>query len=842
MRLWAAAMALKFAAVAMPVAAEPADAWDVAPWAEHDATDAVADADTQNGAGAAGVDPLPLIPLPRTPEPLPADAPSRAGLEEIVVTAQKRGAQAVKDVPVSISVVDEALIFDWGITDVREAMLFVPNVKVEQAGFFASPRVRGFSFNNNNKAFEPPAGIAMEGVPYGRVEYFAAGLFDTQRIEVLRGPQGTTFGKNTTAGLINILSKDPSGDFNGFVDLQHGSYERRRLELGVGGPLVEDVVNFRIAGVAEDRRGFVYNTTADIAPEAARYMRGDKRDGLRMKLQFPDVLGAELKLTYESVELESLGTGVEIIRAPEAVKARLRNYDPNVDFTPGNFIASIDSPDGRRTGIDTWVLDATRELGDWNLTLLGGYSAMRTELEADVDFTPAKAIFAEGHDRSPTTTLELRLLSPEFDGLLGLPSLFGAPLGHSDLLVGVFAQRTAIRDSLLRFHFYPGPLLDLTLAAQGGERLGAVSGLLGLIPALPDALLDPEQSSQYFGQDSDTLAGFGQLQWGFLPQWTLQLGMRLSHEKKTGTWEQVFDSAGPNPLMRTQGLEEFEARESLAETNFQPKISLNYQPSGAVSLFAHWARAFKSGGFNAFAFRGERDELLYEPEYSTEWGLDLKSTLLQRTLQLNVSLYRMDIDDFQVLTRVPETAPVGLGVSAVENAATARAQGIEGDVTWLAAHWLRLMMAFGLNDTEYLDFKTNDCPADMPNTDEDDDPRCDATGKSFAYAPKWNGTFGLHLEPPFELAGARFSLGFTAEYQSLQFLDIDLDERKVQPAFWRTRVSAGVSGPGGWSFKLLVDNLNDSTTYIRQGDVTPGVFVGALEPPRMVFGQFRWIF
>lgn len=797
----------------------------------------------QEGSSSDGLLQTIAIAVPEAPEPALSEPPT-AVLEEIVVTAQKRGVQAIKDVPVSISVVDERLIYDWGITDVREAMLFVPNVKVEQAGFFASPRVRGFSFNNNNKAFEPPAGIAMEGVPYGRVEYFAAGLFDTERIEVLRGPQGTTFGKNTTAGLINILSRNPTDFFDGYVDVQGGDYDRRRLEMGIGGPLIEDGVNFRVAAVSEARRGFVYNTTADVAPEAERYMRGDTRDGVRLKLQIPDLGASNLKLSYESVALESLGTGVEIIRATETVKSRLRAYDPRADFVPKNYVSSLDSPDGRRTEIDSFVADWARPLGEWSISALGGHSVMRTTVAADIDFTPAKAIEAEGGDESPTTTLEVRVLSPSFVGLLGFSEFLGADLGRSDLLFGVFTQRTAIDNSRMRFRFYPGPLLDLTLAAESDGFADGIFGLVGpAVPALPDEVgLDPEQSSQYFRQRSDTVAVFGQLQWNFNDYWALQLGGRLSRESKAAAWEQTFDSPGPNPLMRTQGLEEFAASESLSEQNFQPKVALNYQPNQNISLFVHWATAYKSGGFNAFAFRGVHDELVYEPEYSTEWGFDLKSTLLQQTMQMNVSLYRMDIDDFQVLTRVPETSAVGLGVSAVENAATARAQGIEGDITWLATHWLRLMMSLGLNDTEYLDFKTNDCPADQPNADEDDDPRCDATGKSFAFAPKVNGTLGFNVIPPFDFNGTTFSAGLTAEYQSRQYLDIDLDERKTQDAFWRLRASAGVKGVSGWSFKLIVDNLNDVATYIRQGDVSPGLFVGALEPPRMIFGQFHWSF
>ncbi|MGH7821296.1 MAG: TonB-dependent receptor plug domain-containing protein [Candidatus Binatia bacterium] len=118
-----------------------------------------------------------------------AEATPRRVIEEIVVTAQRRE-QLIEDVPISMSVLDSDFIAEQGIGDVREALLFTPNARVDSAGFFAAPRIRGFTFNNNNKAFEPPAGLALDGVPYTRVGYFTSALFDVERVEVLRGPQG----------------------------------------------------------------------------------------------------------------------------------------------------------------------------------------------------------------------------------------------------------------------------------------------------------------------------------------------------------------------------------------------------------------------------------------------------------------------------------------------------------------------------------------------------------------------------------------------------------------------------------------------------------------------------
>ncbi|MGB0220310.1 MAG: TonB-dependent receptor [Sinimarinibacterium flocculans] len=808
--------------------------------------------ETLPSADAAPLATIPLAATPAEPTPTPRPAPSGPRLEEIVVTAQKK-AQFVEDVPISLSVVDHKFIASWGITDVREAMLFVPNVKVEEAGFFASPRVRGFSFNNNNKAFEPPAGIALDGIPYTRVEYFNAALFDVQRIEALRGPQGTTFGKNTTAGLIHVVTQNPTDDFTGYADVQRGELDRLRIEAAVGGPLIAGMLNFRIAGLYDERDGFIRNTTAPLVPGLPSDLRSQGRRGVRAKLDFIDLAGATLRLSLETVELESGGAGAEMYNASERIQAVLRRYDPNADFERNNYTASIDQPDGRIAQIDTINAEFGTGLGDWNLVALAGHSVLKNELQVDTDFSPAPAIYGEDRDRSPTTSFELRAESPEFDGLFGLPTLFGTDLGSSNLLVGLYHQHREIQGGGFEFRIGTLPFLELTLAgtqdAPAETLLAALPpqlfGLLfAAIPASPpggDNLY--EEVKQGFEQQADASALFGQFEWSFAPRWTAQLGLRYSVEDKSARWNSVYTSPGPSVLLPLAGISQFSAERSQSEEQLQPKLSLNWQPTDDVSLFLHWARAYKGGGFNAFAFRDRDDELVFQPEVATEWGFDFKGSLLDGRAKLNVSLYRLDIDDFQVLTRIPDALTVGLGVTKVENAAKARSQGVEADFTWLVTEWLTLIGTAAFNDTEYLDFKTNDCPADQDNTDGDDDQRCDATGKGFAFAPRQSYTLFANLSFPIGDGGLRWGFGGGAEYQSLQYLDIDLDPRKTQEGFFRYRANIGISNPmQGWSFRVFGENLGDARTSIRQGDVVPGLFVNIQEAPRQFYAQLRYEF
>ncbi len=807
---------------------------------------------TADPAPAAALESIPVETLREEAAPgSPPAAPERARLDDIVVTAQKK-LQYVEDVPISMSVVDNKFINNWAITDVREAMLFVPNVKVEEAGFFASPRVRGFSFNNNNKAFEPPAGVALDGIPYTRVEYFNSAIFDIKRIEVLRGPQGTTFGKNTTAGLIHIISNDPTDTFQGYVDAQAGQLDRERYEGAVSGPLLGDQLLFRVAAFTESREGFVDNTTAEVSPIAAKHLRGVDRHGLRVKLRAPDVLGATIKLAYEDVELASRGAGAEMFNASPQIMSVLRRYDPDTDFVKGNYIASIDQPDGREVRIRTVSGEWTRAFGEWNVVALAGHSVLRSTLDVDTDFTPAPAIFGHDEDKSPTTTLELRAESPRFGGLFGLQELFGADLGSSSFLMGLYMQDRAIEGSGFRFRIGTVPFLELTLAANQDEP---VQSLLDLIPDeilaslfsaiptnLPGVSTADEEVQQGFDQQARAYAVYGQVDWSFSDAWGLQLGFRYNQEDKDARWNSMY-TQGAGVVLRLSGITEFEAERKISEEQFTPKIALSYKFNEDVSAFLHYAKAYKGGGFNAFAFRDVDEELVYKPEIAEEWGLDLKGVLADGRVKLNLSLYRQDIDDFQVLTRVPDALTIGLGVTKVENAAKARAQGAEGDITWLASDWLTLMAAVGYNDTEYLSFKTNDCPADQDNTDGDDDERCDATGRPFAFAPKFNGT--LLANTRFELgrSGLALTFGGAMEYLTKQYLDIDLDERKVQEAFARYRATVGIEDrKRGWSFKILGDNLSDERTSVRQGDIVPGLFVNLQDPPRTVYGQFRWTF
>lgn len=794
-----------------------------------------------------------VVSLDQAPPPVPSASaqPAEAPLlETVVVLAQKR-AEAIQDVPISISVLDDQFIQDWSITDLSTAALYTPNVKMADAGYFIMPRIRGFGTDQNNKAFEPPAGVAVDGIPYTRLEYFNSAMFDLERMEVYRGPQGTAFGKNTTAGLIHLITKSPSASYQGYAEVQSGQFQRRRAEAAVGGPLLEGFLNFRLAGLYDQREGFVDNSAEQSLSGAPRHGRGVDRRGVRLKLDFLDLWGSELKLSLESVDSKSIGAGLETYDPSDALRQAILRYEPRSDFIRGNYVNTINDPDFRNIRIETLNADWRYQLGDWNLVALGGYSVLKDKAGLDVDATAVPAIFGGDQDRSPTTTAELRLESPDLDGLLGMGELFGVSLGHSNILGGLYYQRRDIQGDGIVFRFGLS-YLDLLVAADAtspdNPLAGALDPLLAaLYPLLPAPLGSTnstysEEVTQDFDQQAKAGAAFTQLQWHFTAEWGMEYGVRYNRESKDAQFNQYYSSPTAI-LMPVLGVNEYQAQRHLSESNLAQRVSLNFEPDRDLGLFLHWAKGFRGGGFNSFSYNGAPETLSFGPESAKDWGLDFKASLLGGNMHLNASLYRMTVNNFQVLVGEQSNTGIGLGTTRVQNAAAARAQGLEADMTWALTRWFTLFSTLGLNDSKYLDFADNACEPDNQNTDGDANPHCDASGKPFPLTPKLTaGTLGMVTLPLFG-TGLGMQLGAGFDYQSWQYTDTALDSRFRQGGIMRWRATLGIGNPAqGWSLRLQGENLTDRVVSIRQAELIKGARVEGVDAPRTIYGSLRYDF
>jgi iron complex outermembrane receptor protein len=777
-------------------------------------------------------------------------------IEEVIVSATKRE-QVSQDVPISMSVMSDIFLKEQAITDVGEALLFTPNFSINDTGNSVTPQCRGFVVETINPGFEPPCGLAVDGVAYTRPFYFATALFDTKRIEVLRGPQGTTFGKNTTAGVVSIITKEPTDEFTANVDLQY-SNDRHRVEVGLGGPLVEDVVNFRVAGMTELRDGYVENTTAAVDSRAPEYGGGRDREALRAKLHFLDVFGTEVKLAYERAELLFVGSTNELILNEEdnaSFIAYMRQYDPNADFERGNYKNSVAGENTGTTEIERLQLDWLFAVGEWDYAAVVAAGELRKHVFAKTGNMPIDWIDAELSETSPFQSFELRTLSPDFDGFFGLESLFGRSLGISNMIAGVYYQQERLDDADLYLAIDRTQTAGLG-AAQNADNGGANFPIIP-VPLAPDS--GDDEAWNDFDQKTTTAAIFGSFTWNLTEAWMLEVGARYSEQTKSAEWDLSFSD--PAPIFDPDGERAFVAERSRTDYNLQPKASIGYAPTDDLNFFAHWTRGFKSGGFNQYTISGNPEEdgrgrLDFDDEVATEWGLDAKMKLLEGAMSLNVSLFRLDVTDFQVLSEVFGDQPAYPasnfrllnGFAEVANAEKARAQGVEIDLTWLARDWLTVIGTLGYNDTEYLSYTSGTCSASEKEEKEDPETgKCDFTGKSFPYAAALNNTLTLQTTYPLgelwdALDGVDFIAGGTVEYKGSYNKSLNLDPTTVQESFYRLRANLGLSNMGqGWRFTITGQNLTDEMIYVKE-TYDGSLRIATPDQPRAVFAQFNWSF
>jgi len=830
--------------------------WTVASWApaalgQSDSSSSRGEEAPPRSAGAgAGGEPEPRRaeePEESSPDSAPLEgraAGSTRAIEEIVVTAQKRE-QSLRDVPISMSVLDTELLNEQNVTDLKDVTRLVPNFQMFDDGFFVRPRMRGFGAGIINPAFEQPVGLVIDQVPYGRGEYFQAALFDLERIELLRGPQGTLFGKNTTVGLVNLVSKDPTDEYTGFVDVEIGELERRRVETGIGGPAIQHFLNFRIAAVTDERDGILANTSHQFFPEANERMQGRDRKALRTKLQFPDLLGGNLVLSYERSDIDLTGGGQEFRLAPENLRPFFRQFDPNADFEPGNFVGSIDAPEISERNIDTFVADGSYDLGSWRLDAVAGYSLLDQEIRVDSDFSPMNLTPTTAFQENPQTSFELRVSSPSLAGLFGFERFLDFALGSTEFTAGFFYQR---RETDLDFN------VDFNDAVAAELILFQELPLTDMIPAGTIGMLDPDNFSRLttlFEEDATALAGFAQADWHFLPAWTLLGGMRLSYEKKTAEWIQTHSGDGvflPLVFPETTG------RQTRSELQVSPKAGMKYDWSEDLGFFVTWARGFRGGGFGAILVQDDPASREFEPESVDSWELGSKMQLLSGLAMVNVGLYNTELTDFQLTT---EQSVGFFDAPVVVNVGEARARGVETDFTWLALDWLTVRGAFAFNDTEFVDFPFGVCEEDRVNTDGDGDDRCDLTGGPLPRAPKWNGSVTTSVRYPLaSIPGVRIGTaipwsalslmgGVTVEYQDTLFLRETLDPRTRQGSFFRLDGNLGFGNlDQGWELRVTVENLTNEAVANNAEDIAlaSGAFSQWVDPPRLVFAGFRWAF
>jgi iron complex outermembrane recepter protein len=595
-----------------------------------------------------------------------------AQLEEVVVTAQKRE-QSLQDIPIAVTAFDEAAIDAQGIYNVKDLALFVPNMSVVESpggSSGATVAIRGATTINPAITWEPTVGMYLDGVFLGKNLGGIFEIAELERVEVLRGPQGTLYGKNTVGGAINLITRKPGEEFGGRVDASVGNegYQQARLRLDTGA-----MGDFRasLAYARAERDGFYDNVDSDptggfnpfVNPRSsdefsnldsevwridaiwdvtdalsARYSYdGSEREQEPTKAQLTDVN----QFLFDISELGFLGELMSLYQVAD---------DKNASKISNDFSQYENSKlDGHALTVD-WDVGTWGFMGDVELKSITAYRELDYEDLIDIDGTNMD-LFHSSRD------IEYEQTSQEFQ-LLGNTDSLNYVMG-----IYYFDEEADVINPITFF------------------------GLLG----------SPTDNNRY-GLDNDSIAFYGQADWSpaSIEQLTLSFGLRYTEEDR----EQYID----RPNTSTGGVGAFAATDSDTWDNTSGTFVASWDMSDDINFYGRVAQGWKSGGFNGEAPTVDTFRQGYDEEEVLSYELGMKSRLADNRIQLNLAIFQNEIDDMQVSVFLEGS---GGAASNVENAGEATFTGFEAEFVWQVIDPLRLSVNYGYLDGEYDEFIEN---------------------------------------------------------------------------------------------------------------------------------------
>jgi iron complex outermembrane receptor protein len=626
-----------------------------------------------------------------------AGAEGAEGANDIIITARRRS-ENLQDVPVAVAVLGGPKLDATGSFNVARLVQLQPSVQF----ISSNPRntainIRGIGapFGLTNDGIEQGVGLYIDQVYYGRIAASTLDFVDVAQVEVLRGPQGTLYGKNTTAGALNITTRKPSFEFEGRAEASYGNLDFVQLKASVSGPIVADKVAARISGSFTKRDGTLFNVVT------GRDVNELDNIGVRGQIfwQATDSLDVTLYGDYNRQDPEAFAqTYAKVVPTLRAANrqfanlARLSGYTP-ASTDPFDRLVDADSELRARNIIAGASLVANWNIGPATLTSITAWRKWDWLPSNDRDFTglPITTISANPSQQHQWSQ-ELRLTSNgrnRFDYVVGL------------------------------FYFHQ------KINTQGVQEQGAAAGLWLLGPTVNAAnpgLINGLRSDNDIRYSNDSAALYGKLTWNISDAFSIAPGLRVNYDKKSGAYDAVV-SGGLSPVTPAQqtiknGVLQSQFYEAeFSDWNLSGDITVSWKPVDGVLAYATYARSFKSGGINLSGLPTRADGVTpaletatVKPEKVNHYELGLKTQFLDRTATLNIAAFRTDIEDYQA-TVVNGTVGVIRGYLA--NVPKVRSQGVEVDFSARPVERVNAYLNFAYTDAKYVSFPGAPVPIEL---------------------------------------------------------------------------------------------------------------------------------
>ncbi|MGQ2991791.1 MAG: TonB-dependent receptor [Brevundimonas sp.] len=777
------------------------------------------------------------------------DTPST--VDDIIVTAQKRE-QSLQDVPIVVTTLSQQALDNAGVRDIKDLQILTPGLIVTSTTneSVTTARIRGVGTVADNPGIESSVGVVIDGVYRSRNGVGFGDLGEMQRIEVLKGPQGTLFGKNTSAGVINVITEAPSFNFGVNGEATVGNYGAYGLSASVTGPL-SDTLALRLYGAKRVRDGF-YNVNTGSGPRTLTEDQNQDFGTIRGQLLWLPSDATSVRIIGDfSSRNEDCCVATPVVLGPtaaiiDALTAGNGIAGPPYGAQPFSRDARANASTAQRIKDRGLSMEINHDLNDSvTLTSITAARSWETVNGGDVDFTAADLFY-----RLPDGNFSFAL--DQFSQELR----FAGSTDRLDWLVGgLYSQEDLARNDSFLFGTAWNGYLSTLGASQIGAP-GAASTFLRCItapfpanvgcattgfgaPAVAGPLYAPGDGYlDKYRQDSSSFAIFTNNSFRLTEQLELTLGLRYTREEKN--LDTMQDNIGNNglpcaaarlnPVLApgqplnallggglciNQTNPDFDGRnysQTFEDDDISGRFSAQYRFSPSLMVYASAARGFKSGGFNLERSSAPRaanntspipvDDTSFASETVDSYELGFKSTLFDRSLLFNVTAYQQNFQDFQLNTFA--------GISfIVESIPELDTRGVDMDFLWFTPiEGLSIQGGATYTDSTYGEFTAADLqvPSRFPALSL-------LPGNTVSFAPEFTSTMGITFDRSIG-NGLRGGFSLSGKYTTEYNTGSDLIPVKMQDAFslFNGRVSIG-SEDERWTFEVWGQNLTDEEYY-----------------------------
>lgn len=772
-------------------------------------------------------------------------------VDEILVTARRRS-ESLQDVPIAIAVITADTVADTGAYNVNRLTQLQPSLQFySQNPRNSAVNIRGFGapLGLTNDGIEQGVGIYVDQVYYNRVASATLDFVDIEQIEVLRGPQGTLYGKNTTAGAINITTRKPSFEFEGKGEFSVGNYNFTQAKASISGPL-SDKVAARIGISNTDRRGTIYNVKSN------QWIQSQDNFAIRGSVLWT---GESVDLTvsgdYNLQDANCCGqiyvgthpTQRPLNRQYAALTSAFNYAPPSTD--PFDRLTDLDAQLNARNEIGGASVRAEADVAGGTLTSVTAWRYWDWGPANDRDFTGL-----------PITTASM---NPTKQNQYTQEVRYAYEADRFDYVVGAFA-------------FYQ------RIHTQGTERQGPAASRWTLAPTnalsqIP-AVLDNLTANNDILLKNISLATFGKLNWEVTDAFTVTPGLRLNYDKKTGHYESVVTGTASNGtrqlvlftgpfatdpwIVAQRGVRAPTFYEpNLSKWNLSYDLTLSYAVTDDTLAYGTYSKAFKSAGINLNGVPADAAGVpilaaaTIRQENVDHFELGVKTQLLDQRATLNVTAFSTSIKDYQANVN---NAALGLVRGYLANAGKVRARGIEADFNVQASDRLTAYVSGAYTDHEYVKFVDAPCapeltgggtgtPASPAGTPGGNSPaNCNISGQWLPGISTWAGSWGAEANTPvnFLSKDGEVYFGYYGSYRSKFSSNASRSAYFDVAGYSLHNFRAGFRADDGFNIYLWVRNAFDKD-YFEQLAVTPGstgLIAGQPADPRTFGATVRFTF